>query len=554
MTRDSRAPGGAMEGEPHGSLHPDYFRTRFRVLDSLPDWPDEFVIISARATTGERWAEEENEEADEGLYRELERLNVWMEAVTGYAADTGHSEDSWAAELSLDVACNLGQRFKQDAVFHVRGDLLSVTHCDRRRQLVPVGSFRERIDVVDYHTMYPRFSVTSGSPWRLLTAEGLSAAIDRCLRLASASSSSRVQVFVAERDLRLEQALVDAMPDTVSRAQAQEDVDADSVSIEEVAHLLPAVRDRGWVIQCEVTDSMVSGRWGLTEFSIGNRGYLYHTPEAGIGEAPSIVAAWAPVDDPEARRDCIVSTYVRLWDEIGLPPFLGQWIRGEPQTLHAALLATLDDSRGKGGWGDVIAQIMCAGVTEVAPASWSEIARVYNIPEAWIERTARVLADPISGLSERAVQGHVDEDEQEALGALYLASITPEYRSLLEQPARQWLGPVTQLLGIWDIGYVKHDGMIDDDRSATLILRPDGSFSWDPPPEWLPGSGSWGLELQEDGAPKLRFRCGYREWSHFVVLQTVDGHGTMFHWQRTHHRMIVFKDRILMGYLVGTEE
>jgi hypothetical protein len=48
--------------------------------------------------------------------------------------------------MPFDDACDLGLRFRQDAIFHVSGDHLSVTYCDERRALVPVGLFRERID------------------------------------------------------------------------------------------------------------------------------------------------------------------------------------------------------------------------------------------------------------------------------------------------------------------------------------------------------------------------------------------------------------------------
>jgi hypothetical protein len=49
------------------------------------------------------------------------------------------------ANLPFDEACNIGQRFRQDAIYHVKNDVLSVARCKEQRALV-VGSFRERLD------------------------------------------------------------------------------------------------------------------------------------------------------------------------------------------------------------------------------------------------------------------------------------------------------------------------------------------------------------------------------------------------------------------------
>ena len=72
-----------------------------------------------------------------------------MDFVKGYSPDTGHEEPSYAVAISPVVACDLGLRFHQDAVFYVRAGLLCVTHCDNRRALLPVGPFRERVDVAE---------------------------------------------------------------------------------------------------------------------------------------------------------------------------------------------------------------------------------------------------------------------------------------------------------------------------------------------------------------------------------------------------------------------
>ena len=128
-------------------MNPAYFETRFRASQSVTSLPREFVIISAFATTGEVWTALQNEMGDEQLRLALERRGAWFIRVVGYSPTTGHAEPSWAVELSLDEACGIGVRFHQDAIFHVKNDELSVTHCDSRRALVHIGSFQRRLDI-----------------------------------------------------------------------------------------------------------------------------------------------------------------------------------------------------------------------------------------------------------------------------------------------------------------------------------------------------------------------------------------------------------------------
>ena len=58
-------------------MNPVYFETRFLQEQHVEDWPPEFVIITAYATTGEEWAHERNRDADEQLEAELERRQCW---------------------------------------------------------------------------------------------------------------------------------------------------------------------------------------------------------------------------------------------------------------------------------------------------------------------------------------------------------------------------------------------------------------------------------------------------------------------------------------------
>jgi hypothetical protein len=132
-----------MHNHAHSTMHPAYFQTQFRAR-SLPDahqWPDEFCIITACATTGEVWSEARNRAADRRLARLLKRSGCWRIRLTGFSPDSGHAEPGWAAAIPFDMACDLGQRFRQDAIYYVRRNTLFVSYCDNRRSLKRVRKF-----------------------------------------------------------------------------------------------------------------------------------------------------------------------------------------------------------------------------------------------------------------------------------------------------------------------------------------------------------------------------------------------------------------------------
>ena len=130
-----------------GAHNIPYYETRFRVKHPKPDWPIEFVIISAYATTGESWTTHQNEAADSKLKDTVLTRSSWSIRVIGYSPVSGHTEPSWATDIPLNEARNVGRQFHQDAIYHVKHDELSVTYCDDKIALVRVGSFRERIDL-----------------------------------------------------------------------------------------------------------------------------------------------------------------------------------------------------------------------------------------------------------------------------------------------------------------------------------------------------------------------------------------------------------------------
>lgn len=127
------------------SMRPEYFETRFRTENAAPAWPESFGIISAYATTGTTWSDDENAAADRKLREELIGLGRWRERVVGYSPNSTHAEPSWAVGVSLEEARDMGERFRQDAIYYVVGDALWVVSCHDPAVQEGVGSFRERV-------------------------------------------------------------------------------------------------------------------------------------------------------------------------------------------------------------------------------------------------------------------------------------------------------------------------------------------------------------------------------------------------------------------------
>lgn len=61
-----------------------YFGTHFSTEEPVEDWPGEFTIITAYATTGESWPTDRNELEESRLQDELKRRKVWHRRITGF--------------------------------------------------------------------------------------------------------------------------------------------------------------------------------------------------------------------------------------------------------------------------------------------------------------------------------------------------------------------------------------------------------------------------------------------------------------------------------------
>jgi hypothetical protein len=175
-------------------------------------------------------------------------------------------------------------------------------------------------------------------PWRSTSVAKIIDELDRGLAVDPEPASSG-RMFVGSGAVSIRSVLIavaDDAPAAVEEAFFHEEL---TEIFSRVAGVNPEV-----VVWCSGPDSMVSGSWGLFEFRLGSRGYLYYQPDLGIGdedESLPILGGWEPAGDPEARREFLLRVYAREWSERGLPPDMGKWATGQADILQAAVLRVL---------------------------------------------------------------------------------------------------------------------------------------------------------------------------------------------------------------------
>jgi hypothetical protein len=179
-------------------------------------------------------------------------------------------------------------------------------------------------------------------------------------------------------------------------------------------------RPAKWVVKCSVSDSMVSGTWGLVLFHWARRGYLYYQPDSVSGLR--IVAAWEPVNDPEAWKACFLAAYAREWGESGLPPYLGQWADGPDDLMVEAVVRVLADSNGS--WTQVSDTVEEGGGNGLPHGTkLRAVADRAGVPLQVVKRTVGHLRDGDAAIRTRIRNGDLEVEERRAVVAIFLHCI-----------------------------------------------------------------------------------------------------------------------------------
>ncbi len=117
----------------------DQFMQAVFRFEPLPaDWPTEFAIVTAYDPDGLPTTPERNLVADRALAEELGAAGYRMHRITGGSADGVHLEPGWGVPIGLPGAVEFGRRYRQVAVFYVRGAEVSLVACaDGASEVMP---------------------------------------------------------------------------------------------------------------------------------------------------------------------------------------------------------------------------------------------------------------------------------------------------------------------------------------------------------------------------------------------------------------------------------
>ena len=101
----------------------------FRFVPLPSDWPTDFAIITAYDPDGLPTTGDLNLAADESLEAELRAAGHRLHRITGGSADGVHLEPGWGVSIGLPGAVEYGRRYRQLAVFYVRGGGVCLVDC-----------------------------------------------------------------------------------------------------------------------------------------------------------------------------------------------------------------------------------------------------------------------------------------------------------------------------------------------------------------------------------------------------------------------------------------
>jgi len=170
--------------------------------------------------------------------------------------------------------------------------------------------------------------------------------------------------------------------------------------------------DETWLVYCCNSDSMASGVWGLKQFELGGRGYIYDH----LDENPEITiySAWEPFEDKQAFSACFVTTYTEVWDTVALPPYFAGEAWGSPYMAKAIFLILHSKPEM---WSEVV-EVLRKDL-EGDFASNDEIAAFARAARSTVEDILALLQHDPEGLERRARQRDLSQEEQRVVVGIY---------------------------------------------------------------------------------------------------------------------------------------
>lgn len=125
-------------------IRPEYLSTVFKASKPTAGWPGRFAIITAWNPDGHMQNQFENERANADLENHFSKLKLNYWKVTGCSPDLLHEEVGFGVEVTLLDALTIGRHYRQEAVFWVEKNQLSVVSCVWEIE-IPIGSWESKI-------------------------------------------------------------------------------------------------------------------------------------------------------------------------------------------------------------------------------------------------------------------------------------------------------------------------------------------------------------------------------------------------------------------------
>lgn len=221
-------------------------------------------------------------------------------------------------------------------------------------------------------------------PWRAVDTAAIQGVLEAAFVPAMDLPLKSGCVLVPRGAVSLQSVLIHVASHTEEEAERNrgrlEDFGAEELLARHIA------QEPSWLVKCSAL-SMVSSMWGLRAFAMGRRGYIYVNPgDDDLGEklnAFPILSAWEPLRSVKTFQACFHTTYIRWWDELGLPPKMGQFAVGPSRLMRRAMFDILDQEPD--AWEQVCETVKAAMETRpLNTAALEDIARAVRMPRAQI--------------------------------------------------------------------------------------------------------------------------------------------------------------------------
>ena len=119
-------------------MNPEYQNVYFAA--DTNEHPTRFAIVTAYNPDGITIEKAQNHIADQELSNEIAALGWSSFRVTGMSSDATHQEPGWGINCSEKEGINLGKQFKQEAIFWVSDDRITLINVTTLKK-IDLGQF-----------------------------------------------------------------------------------------------------------------------------------------------------------------------------------------------------------------------------------------------------------------------------------------------------------------------------------------------------------------------------------------------------------------------------